>query len=295
VLSVEAALLLIFASTSIALVKYVVEPNDHFITGLDLIRNSTAPNAAFGDSHIVWGFVGSPDFVTLGTEGETIADMELRVRYYFRNKRPQQVIIQGDPHSFARYKLERGIHAYMRGMGASFTQRFIDHHSQYLGQYWWTVLANRGIHVFRPRHEVRWGWIVGKERWSSVDPAKRVQQAQSRARRQAPIEGFQRQPFAESYYRTLSFLKRSGAEICIATMPVSYDYYTYLERNPSTATAIGFFQDAARRYGARYVNFLDLYADPQFDRYFTDPDHLNEVGAPQLTKKLLPACFDRTE
>jgi len=292
---IQAALLVVFASTSIALVKYVVEPNDNFISRLHLTRNGTAKNAAFGDSHIVWGIVGSPDFITLGADGETIADMELRVRYYFQNKRPGKVIIQGDPHSFSPYKLERGTHAYLQDMGASFWRRFIAHHRQYLGQYWRKVIANRGLHVFHPKHEIKWGWVVGKDRWSSVDPVVRVHQALSRVQRQTPIEELQRHEFAETYRRTLSFLKRSGAEICVVTMPVSYDYHMHAERTRSTASAIRFFQDVAKQNDARYVNFFGLYAQPQFDDYFTDEDHLNEVGAPRFTKKLLSACFDRPD
>jgi hypothetical protein len=288
----QVVLLLAFASTTIALVRYVVEPNDTFISRLELVKNSTATNAAFGDSHVVWGIVGSPEFIILGTEGETIADVELRVLYYFRDKSPGKVIVQGDPHSFSPYKIERGSHAYLQDMGASFWQRFLSHHRQYLGQYWGKVIANRSLRVFRPKYEIRWGWIVGKDRWSSVDPVMRGRQSASRVRRQTPIEEFQRHDFAESYRRTLAFLKRRGAEICVVTMPVSYDYYTQVEGARSTASAIRFFRDVATQNDVRYVNFFGRYAEPQFDSYFTDEDHLNEIGASSFTKELLPACFE---
>ncbi len=52
---IQATLVMICALASVALVKYVVEPNDTFINRLELIRTGTAKNAAFGDSHIVWG------------------------------------------------------------------------------------------------------------------------------------------------------------------------------------------------------------------------------------------------
>jgi hypothetical protein len=292
-LGLQAALLVAFASTSMALVAFRVEPNDTLISRLELIRNATAPNAAFGDSHVVWGIVGSPQFITLGTEGETIADMELRVNYYFQNKRPGQVIIQGDPHSFAAYKLARGTHEYLEDMGSSFWSRFLGHHRPYLGQYWHRVIASRSLDVFRPKYELRWGWVVGKDRWSSVDPAARASRAEMRVRRQTPVEAFERHEFAESYRRIVSSLKRHGAEICMVTLPVSHDYHLHASRIESTARAIRFFEQVASQHGARYVNFFGLYAKPEFDHYFTDEDHLNEVGAPRFTQTLLSACFNR--
>src|SRR5437867_6874108 len=85
-----AALSLVFGA-SMVLVKDYVEPHDRVVESLTLVQSATARNAAFGDSHFAWGFVGSPDLPTLGAEGETVADMELRVKYYFRNKQPGKV------------------------------------------------------------------------------------------------------------------------------------------------------------------------------------------------------------
>lgn len=284
-------LLLVFALASVALVKYAVEPNDTLVSRLELIRQGSARNAAFGDSHVVWGIMGSPDFLTLGTEGETIPDMELRVHYYFRDKSPGKVIIQGDPHSFSPYKLERGTHAYLHDMGASFWERFASHHRQYLGEYWKRVIAERSVHVFRPKHEIRWGWVPGKERWSSVDAVARVRRAASRVVRQTPVENFDGHAFAESYRRNLSFLRQRGAEVCVVTMPVSYDYYVQAKDIPATVNAIEFFASAASQHGARHVNFYGHYAEPEFNGYFVDEDHLNELGASRFTGEVVSACF----
>jgi hypothetical protein len=275
---------------SAALVKYAVEPNDRVIQSLALVQSATASNAAFGDSHFAWGFVGSPEFPTFAAEGETIQDMELRVRYYFRDKPPGRVVLQGDPHSFAPYKLERATHAYLDHMGNSFWQRFNDHHRQYLGLYWERVMAD-GLDGFRQRNELRWGWIVGQEDWSAVKPDARVGLASARFRHQTPATDFEQLQETESYRRTLAFLKERGADICIVTSPVSFEYYTYASRNPGTVAAMDFFRQLAAQSGARYVNFFDLYARPEFAGYFRDMDHLNHVGAPRFTKKALSACF----
>ena len=278
-------------AASVALVKYAVEPNDRVIQSLDLVRKARGSDAAFGDSHFAWGFVGSPEFPTFAAEGETVSDMELRVRYYFRNKKPGKVIVQGDPHTFASYKLDRATHAYLQNLDDRFWQRFIDHHRPYLGLYWGRVFAGGGFDVFRPKDELRWGWIVGHEQWSLVDSTERLGLASARLQRLRPTAGFETNQFAESYRHTLEFLKARGADVCVITTPVSYEYYKYSEADSATTAALGFVSRVARENGARYVDFYDLYARPGLDNYFRDMDHLNEIGAPRFTSKALSACF----
>jgi hypothetical protein len=291
---VQAVALGLALAATLALVKYVVEPNDRLIQSLQLVQHATASNAAFGDSHLAWGFVGSSDFPTFAAEGETIADTELRVRFYFRNKHPGRVIIQGDPHSFAAYKLDRATHGYLDNLDNQFWQRLLDHHRPYLGKYWERVFKG-GFGAFRPKNELRWGWIVGQENWSSVDSTLRLGQTSARVLRQTPAADFEHQEFAESYRRTLAFLRERGAEVCVLTTPVSYEYLEYASQAGSTAAAIDFVRRVAEENGAHYVNFFSLYARPEFDGYFRDMDHLNENGAPRFTEKALSACFGLPE
>lgn len=290
VLLLQVAVLALALAATVVLVKYAVEPNDRVIQSLALVQHATARDAAFGDSHFAWGFVGRPDFPTFAAEGETVADMELRVRYYFRDKQPGRVIIQGDPHAFAAYKLERATHAYLDNLDNRFWQRFVDHHRPYLGLYWERFLAG-GAGAFRQRDELRWGWIVGQEEWSSLDPTLRLGKASARVEHHKPAADFQRNEFARSFRRTLTFLQERGAQVCVITTPVSYEYYKFASENPSTAAAIGFIRQVAEEHGDRYVNFYDLYARPEFAGYFRDMDHLNQRGAPLFTDKAVSACF----
>lgn len=277
-------------TASVALVKYAVEPNDRVVHSLELVQRETATDAAFGDSHFAWGFVGSADFPTIAAEGETIADMELRVRYYYRNKKPGRVVIEGDPHEFAVYKLDRATHAYLDHMDNGFWQRFVSHHRPYLGLYWQRVAAH-GFGGFRAKDELRYGWIVGRERWSSLDTTARLALSADRVQHHLPADNFRETLFARSYQRTLAYLRSRGADVCVITSPVSSEYFRYASREPGLAAVQGFVQQTAQAYGARYVNFYDLYADPEYDHYFRDMDHLNEIGAPLFTAKAVTACF----
>jgi hypothetical protein len=287
----QVAALSLVAGASMVLVKDYVEPHDRVIESLTLVQSATARNAAFGDSHFAWGFVGSPDLPTLGAEGETVADMELRVKYYFRNKQPGKVIIQGDPHSFAAYKLDRATHDYLQNMDNHFWQRFLEHHRQYLGKYWGRVIAARNVDVFRQKWEFRWGWIDASDQWSALDSAVRVERARARVIRQTPVPAFEQQQFAQSFRRTLEYLKGRGADVCVLTTPVSYEYFTYARQDSSALAALRFFRQTAAQYGARYVDLFDVFARPELGSYFHDQDHLNRLGAPAFTDKAISACF----
>lgn len=289
---VQAAVLAGALAASAVLVKYVVEPTDRVVQSLYLIQRATTANGAFGDSHFAYGVVGSPDFPTFAAVGETMSDMELRVRYYYRNRRPGRVLIQGDPHSFAAYKLDRATHQYLESLGApSFTRRLLDHHREYLGLYWAT-LATDGVQGFRKNSTVRWGWIHAERRpWSAIDSAERVGTASARMGLVTPVADVHTSPFAASFERTLDFLRRRGADVCVVTMPVTYELYTFASQDTNTAAALRFIRQTAVLHGARYENYYDLYARPEYDGYFIDPDHLNHVGAPLFTAKAMAACF----
>jgi len=196
--------------------------------------------------------------------------------------------VQGVPPETAE-KLRKML-AYLDNMDNTFWQRFVSHHRPYLGLYWGRV-AEDGLGAFRQKNELRYGWIVGSERWSSLDTTARLALSAARVQHHLPADDFRETPFAQSYRRTLAFLKSRGAEICVVTSPVSSEYFRYASREPGLAAVQAFVRETAERNGARYVNFYDLYATPEYDHYFRDMDHLNEIGAPLFTAKAVTACF----
>lgn len=290
-----ATVLVAALGASVLLVKYLVEPTDRVVQGLHLIQSATTSDGAFGDSHFAYGFVGSPDFPTFAAVGETVNDMELRVRYYYRNRRPGRVVIQGDPHAFAAYKIDRSTHRYLESLDhPSFTRRLLDHHREYLGLYW-TTLAEDGVKGFQKNSVVQWGWIhAEREPWGAIDSAERVGTASARMRQLVPVSNVGESDFGKSFERTLDFLKSRGADVCVVTTPVSYEYFTYASRDSNTTAALAFIRAAAERRGLRYLDYFDLFARPDFGGYFIDPDHLNHVGAPIFTQKVLAECFGPT-
>src|SRR4029079_7953749 len=125
---------------------------------------------------------------------------------------------------------DRATHEYLQNQGGTFWGRFVGHHRPYLGLYWQRLLEG-GPSAFKPREELRWGWIAGQNSWSAVEPGARRTMANRRVDRQVPAADFRNNTFARSFRRTLAFLRERGADVCVVTTPISYEYLEYSRRN----------------------------------------------------------------
>ncbi|WP_194470117.1 hypothetical protein [Bradyrhizobium sp. CCBAU 51753] len=136
-LSIVVTVVVTFGVASERLLRIYITPIDNYEWIASLLVSSSQPNAAFGDSHIAAvPDYNKPDFINLGIGGTTIRKMNDRVRYYYRNLQPGQVIIQADPHSFAEYRLEaQG--SYVPEVYSAYRLRILDpRHRGFMLEYW---------------------------------------------------------------------------------------------------------------------------------------------------------------
>ena len=84
------------------IVRYRVEPNDHFWRNVAVFFSSKSENAVLGDSIAARGFHGVPGFVNLAMPGEAPIITELKLEAYFQHDRPGKVIIALNPNIFRR-------------------------------------------------------------------------------------------------------------------------------------------------------------------------------------------------
>ena len=131
-----------FLGASEWLVRTKVVPQDNFEWIAARLRNSQQAKAAFGDSHVAAvPDYNTADFVNLGIGATTIRRMDQRVRYYFGKIKPDEVIIQADPHLFAEYRLEAR-ESYVPEAYSESRLRVLDpRHRSFMIKYWTTLLA----------------------------------------------------------------------------------------------------------------------------------------------------------
>jgi len=147
-----------FVVTSEWMIRTYVTPHDNYEYIAERLLSSKEPNAAFGDSHVAAvPDYNTKDFINLGIGATTIRKMNDRVRFYYRNLKPGEVIIQADPHSFAEYRLEaQG--SYVPEVYSSFRLRMLDpRHRGFMTEYWRRfLLAGRLTEQPQPGYDQLW-------------------------------------------------------------------------------------------------------------------------------------------
>ncbi|MGZ0190157.1 MAG: hypothetical protein ACKVH0_19515, partial [Alphaproteobacteria bacterium] len=102
--------------------------------------------------------------------------------------------------------------------------------------------------------------------------------------------GFGESRLADELRRRLVQFQKSGAQLCLVTMPVTSAYRRAVKPEPNFAavrTLMGEIAEAAR------TPYLDLWSDyPNY--FFANADHLLPVGAKAVTVDILARCFAAT-
>jgi hypothetical protein len=119
------------------MLRVYILPFDNFEYIAQRLRDSTIPNAAFGDSHVaaVSDF-NKDNFINMGLGATTIRRMASRVYYYFGKVKPGNVIIEADPHLFADYRLEPRGNYIPESYGDVRLRIFDEQHRSYMLSYW---------------------------------------------------------------------------------------------------------------------------------------------------------------
>lgn len=289
-------ILAIFAAATEVLVDRAVEPNDTFISHVKLYHTSNNSHAAFGDSHTAWGFTGDRFFDNLAYEGEDIKAMYYKIKQYYAELPPQQIIIQADPHMFAAYRAASSDAFLQRNFSnpratendSLFDFKFLSHyHKRKLFAYW-GVFFTKG--TFKSNaHFAQTGWLKHTEQWHKLDREFRHYSTSNRVNKHKPRNNFSSSELAEYYQAMLEFLLQKKADICLVTYPVSAEYIEAESAYPEFAEALMFMQNLAGKYNLKYFNYHSAYKDKA--EYFANQDHLNTTGARLFTEEILDKCF----
>ena len=316
-----------FLAASEWLIHSQVMRSDNFEWIAGRLRNSTQPNAAFGDSHVaaVPDF-NQKDFINLGVGATTIRRMDQRVRYYFDKIQPGQVIIQADPHLFAEYRLQAQA-SYVPENYSQFRLRALDpRHRGFMLEYWLTLLARttqyKAMEV--PDYDALWQYANAMQENASRANEKPLAEAAPPASTSAPtaestvaanpadphsetmakfnafmdyevsthtpVLNFRERGEAKIYQELIKFLQSRGATVCLMNYPVDTYYRKRADAIPAFKAVRNFYQEVARENHIPYVSFWDRFDDSTMYR---NTDHVNEKGSPILAREARERCFGK--
>lgn len=310
-----------FVTASEWMVRTYVLPLDNFEWIASRLRNSTQPNAAFGDSHVAAvPDYNTRDFVNLGIGATTIKRMDQRVRYYFSKIKPGEVIIQADPHLFADYRLEAP-GTYVTEEYSNFRLRAFDPvHRGFMWQYWIKLLSS---HALKERESTAndqlWqtAYRLDKEPAASKPvtpapgasapnpssfmalPAKTDAEILTKfnafmdyeVSAHTPVADFHEREQAGVYNDMIKFLIARGARVCLVNYPVDKYYRERADAIPTFAEVREFYKEVARENHIPYVSFWDRFGDQSM---FQNADHVNQNGSPILAREAREACFGKS-
>jgi hypothetical protein len=311
------------------LIRSEVLPHDNFEWISARLRNSTQPNAAFGDSHVAAvPDYNTSDFVNLGIGATTIRKMDQRVRYYFSKIKPGEVIIEADPHLFAEYRLQpQG--SYVAENYSEFRLRVLDpQHRGFMMSYWTAFLSKGRLkekestgydQLWNTANKLQSDMARGSEAPTSLlnappvlqpatpqNPGSSQQQPEPdeeilakfnafmdyEVATHTPVFDFRTREEARIYQDMIKFLIARGAKVCLVNYPVDQHYRQRADAIPLFGQVREFYKQVARENHIPYVGFWSRFDDPSM---FQNTDHVNQNGSPILAREARLACFSHSE
>lgn len=285
-----------FVGASEALVRYRVEPNDHFWKHVDLFLTSQSSNAVFGDSIAARGVIGASGFVNLAQPGEAPNVTRLKIESYFKTRRPDKVVIALNPNFMKRPERDtRGFEDILSRRNESLFSVLKLHHRERMFGYWTTWLSKGAFDTnvevldgggIRPR--------VNAENFEFArkSPQARREEALRNMIRDVPPVDFRNGSNLQLLRGVLDFLRQRGGNVCLVGFPFSADYRRAADERKDFAELRALYRTFARERGVKFVDFWNEFSD---DRLFLNGSHLNEEGGRKLAPLILQRCFQNDQ
>lgn len=289
-------LVLGFLTASEWLVRQHVIPNDSFTGHLSFLsqlqKNDKPSTFSIGDSHIAYGVQGSEALKNIAYPGDNIDDMYFKASLFASHSSKNKVILQADPHLFARYRLTSKFE-YMTFLDLEETSSFKLHilspyHKSKILHYWKAYLIKGGL-VSSDQLNSIYGGIEGHYNWAKMPAKDRFARAKDRATLHKPISNIKSHSISSTYEKTIRTLIQNDVTVCLVTFPVTKEYYDSMAKLAEYQNALAYYRLVAEEFGLPYKNHLQTFK--QEAHLFNDEDHLNKQGNDIFTARLVADCF----
>lgn len=282
----------LFLGASEAIVRLLVEPQDHFERHVAVFRAATAADAVFGDSVAANGLIlDDPGFVNLASPGEGPKQMLVKARAYFAGRAPGRVIVGANVNLLGRQPEDTAGYEVVFGPDGRPPLRILEPQTRRLVAEYWRVLLTRGqfesIFEVLPHGGLVLSDPAGYDRFARLPEAERREEARRELADNVPDPAF-----AAGNLRHLDelvrFLANAGAEVCLVRLPKSPAYRRLAPEYPAVAAAHEAIGRMARATGVRHVDLWTALDDP---RHYRNSDHLTAAGGRLAGRLALDACF----
>jgi len=279
-----------FALGSELLIRYVVAPTDGFERYKAEFRNTRAPVAAFGDSHVAAAIETTADIVNLGYPAETLPLMMSKVRSYAAAGHAKRAIVQLSPQQFAIYRADNRqdeMAAELFGQSEPWLKFIQPHFRRYLLEYWSTLIKDPA-RLTGSKATAQEAVRSEPVRFSELPVHEQRNSAEIRVQLHMPLPpGRTVDQLTSQLFGTLDDIRSHGVEVCIVEYPVSSFYRNATERAPSFQALRTRVHQLANDKGIPFVDITDRIPDS----LFADPDHVAAAARDLVTRLVLAECF----
>lgn len=270
-----------------------VVPGDIFYKQLKLYDSHIPVKAvALGDSHMSQGFDAPEGILNLGLAGESFNQINIKLRNYLKtHEKPETVILQISPQMFADYRFtddRRDYEAFFGGKWSLETEWYIfdPNLRSRLIPYWVRFFKGDG---FTPRAMfTKQGALLIRYAMSGKFSEKDLFDVKARVEQHVAPDDFMALDVDDALKDVIQHMKANGISVCLVTFPVSPVYREIASGYPVFSRILTTIEEMAEHNEVPYFNYWSVYDNYE---YFRNQDHLNDVGAGDISKRIVSDCI----
>lgn len=275
---------------------FVLAVDDGRAHRIQVIYRASSPDVVLGDSHLYLPFVNSDRFVGLARAGSSPMALEIVAREYFRHVAPGRVIVEASPQLFRRAMEERRDQGHAGYFTHHFGQPFVvavlePGIRRELAAIWNFPALIKSADMARGRKKIDGPVVDGEaKRRRELTMGEHLEETRARLQSNQPMPDVTTRESFRAYRRTLEALQERGAQLCMASTPVTTLYLALSGENPAYVEAERALRALATELDVPFVDFVDLDLPLEVDS-FRNPDHLTTRSGELYAARLERACF----
>jgi len=258
---------------------------------IDLVYTSKLKNVVVGDSQMYRAFIAGTNYVNLARRGNPLPAVEIVLKNYLHNKKPEKVIIQASPQLFATPQLKRNTQRYDMYFNINTLPIKPYMFERGITEFLSSIKSIKQIlKVYNSKSDE--DLKANSEKWLSLSLQEREERTLSRVIHHIPeMNSSESIRFQAVYLRIIEFLLSKGASVCMVTPPVTETYLKYSNRYEQFKTAMSFFDEVSQAYNIKLIK--QQHIDIKFpDSVFINQDHLAPIVSKQFSSSVFKACFN---
>jgi hypothetical protein len=282
ILSTIICLLILFI-INLLIIKTAMVNEAQRITN-NLVLKSDAQFIIMGDSNAESALTGNyyENYINISSGGDNFQDSYEKLNFLINNRNLdlKKIILQLPVHAFSDYRNISAKNIHFENLDNPLNQFYINR----LKKYWLNILQFKSLAPIGNKSKN--GWYDNNIDFSLLSEEKIKSRSLTRAKQHKPISNFNESDNYKALIDIIILANKNNITICALTLPKSHYYFMNLVDYPISNEILLSYFNLSDKYDFVYFNIIDYFDDKNQLNLFSDPDHLNFLGAKKLMNQL---------